>query len=251
MCMNIEENIHTYIEKDDNLGANIHWKDAICLFKHTTYKDTCLEFIHRPGWGIACYMNGCIQSCESDETYYHAALVQPCFTVDTLNKKLNVCIFGGGEGATAREVLQHSEVDHVTMIEWDNDVIKVFQTKFPQWARGAWNDSRLEICIEDAFTHITSIPKDTYDIVILDLFEPEEQSIIIWKKFLLNVYEILQGNGTVAMYAGMYNFRNNGKPQDILINILTFVGFTNINMKRIFIPSFLGEACFIFATKIS
>lgn len=240
-----------YIENDSILNAKIIWKDSKLLFQCITHRGTHLEFIQRPMWGIACYMNGCIQSCELDETYYHAGLVQPCFSVDTLTKDLNVCIFGGGEGATAREVLRHPEVKHTLMIEWDVDVIKVFQEKYPQWSRGAWNDSRLEISIDDAFTKIEELPKDSFHIVIVDLFEPEEQKPIIWKEFLSNVYSILQENGTIGMYAGMYSYKNHGKTQEILTNILTFLNFQEITIKRVFIQSFLGEACFIFAKKIN
>ena len=238
-----------YIEHDDALGAMITWKDAEILLNIRTHRGTELEFIRRPRWGIACYMNGCIQSCELDETYYHAALVQPCFANYRTDHPLRTCIFGGGEGATARELLRHSNVALVDMYEWDVDVVKVFQTQCPQWARGAWNDPRLSIHIQDAFSYIQEIPSEKYDIIIIDLFEPEDQKPILWHKFLADIYLILQPNGSIGFYAGMHSIITHGKSQTILENILLNVGFTNIQLTKQFIPSYLGEACFLFATK--
>lgn len=236
----------TYIETDDQLGAVICWKNAHVVYECVTHRGTKLEFVQRPNWGISCFMNNTIQSSEIDETIYHANLVQPCFLTDT---HTNVCIFGGGEGATAREVLRHASVKHVTMFEWDVDVIKAFQQQFPQWARGAWNDPRLSINIHDAFEAVNEIPDSKFNIVIIDLFEPEEQNSETWYTFFSNIYRVLLNGGTMSTYAGMYNIHTHDKSQRILQTILGNCGFTNIRLSKVFIPSYLGEACFLFADK--
>ena len=232
-----------YTEYDDLLGATINWKDAEVIHREITKRGTALEFVKRPGWRIACYMNGNIQSCEVDEEEYHTTLVD-----DAAYGQI-VCIFGGGEGATASRVLRGHLVKHVDMIEWDCDVVRVFQEKFPQWARGAWSDSRLSICYEDAFVHITKMTDGLYNRVIVDLFEPSEKSDSEWLSFLKDVWRILTSGGKMAMYAGMYCPFTKGGVQSKIMGLIEDAGFTEVYMKKIYIPSFLGEACFIYGKK--
>jgi spermidine synthase len=188
-------------------------------------------------------MNGSIQSCEIDEVEYHTALVD-----DVIDGSI-VCIFGGGEGATACRVLRKHHVTHVDMIEWDCDVVRVFQEKFPQWARGVWSDSRLSVYYQDAFEHITKMTDGLYSTVIIDLFEPSEKSDSEWTSFLKDVWRILASGGQVAMYAGMYCPFTKGGVQSSMMGFVEDAGFTRVYMKRTFIPSFLGEACFIYGKK--
>jgi spermidine synthase len=239
----------TYIETDDRLGGYICWKNAEIISTKKTHRGTLLEFVRRPHYGIACYMNGSIQSCELDETLYHANLVQPCFSNEDIFTQHNICIFGGGEGATAREALRHSTTKHVFMCEWDIDVLRSFQSEFPQWARGAWDDPRLAIRVDDAFSIIHEIDESKFTIVIVDLFEPEDQSYVAWHTFFSHAHRILKYNGMIGIYAGMYMPWEHGKSQEIIINHLKSIGFRNVNMTKVFIPSFLGEACFVFAKK--
>jgi spermidine synthase len=67
-------------------------------------------------------------------------------------------IIGGGEGATAREVLKWPDVEQVDMYEWDKDVVSLFSTKYPQWAKGAWENPKLSIHYEDIFETIRCYP---------------------------------------------------------------------------------------------
>ena len=119
-----------YKEEVKEFGVSYNWYNAIIKDSIITHRGTKLEMIERPNWGIACYMDNTIQSAEIDEKIYHEALVHPIMSNDV--KK--VLIIGGGEGATAREVLKWP-VEEVDMIEWDKDVVELFRTKYPQWAK--------------------------------------------------------------------------------------------------------------------
>ena len=144
---------------------------GVLLEEHVTHRGTHVEMFQGP-YGIACYMDGLIQSSEADEGIYHRALVQPI--LKTHPKR--VMIIGGGEGATAREVLKGSAVETVDMYEWDKDVVQMFQTSYPQWANGAWADPRLTIYPENIMEAITSPPDRPYDAIIVDLFDPSEEN---------------------------------------------------------------------------
>ena len=66
-------------------------------------------------FGRSLILDGKTQSTELDEFVYHEGLVHPSM-VSHENPK-NVLIVGGGEGATAREVLKYRNVEEVTMVD--------------------------------------------------------------------------------------------------------------------------------------
>ena len=76
-------------------------------------------------FGRALILDGKTQSTELDEFVYHEGLVHPAM-VSHRNPK-NVLIVGGGEGATAREVLKYRDVEEVTMVDIDKKLVEVCQ----------------------------------------------------------------------------------------------------------------------------
>jgi spermidine synthase len=239
----------SYIEVDDQIGAHIVWNGANLLYKMTTHRGTRLEFVQRPNWGISCYMDGVIQSCEHDEELYHQALVDPVIYTRDDGDDYIVAIFGGGEGATAREVLKYKHVAAVDMFEWDHDVIHAFKDVFPSWADGAWDDERLNVIVRNAFSVVHTLNKSIYETVIIDMFEPSDKDVVEWIEFFRAVKRILRSNGTLSVYAGMYDHFGKGYEQRILRQVLEDSGFVNIRLHRVCIPSFLGESCFMYAEK--
>ena len=149
----------------------------------------------------------------------------------------NVCIIGGGEGATAREVLKWP-VEKVDMYEWDKDVVELFK-KYPEWSQGAWDDPRLNVIHEDIFE--VNVNKK-YDALIIDLFEPSEKWSELIKKLSL-------WSNNIIMYAGMNCI---DPPYKKLINMIQKlydewrgIPIQDVIVKKIYVPSFLGEAVFL------
>jgi spermidine synthase len=198
-------------------------------------------------------MDNAIQSCEIDEGLYHESLVHPVMSSVTCPKR--VMIIGGGEGATAREVLKYPTVECVDMYEWDKDVVQLFQSKYPQWAKGAWDDPRLHLYHDDIFKTIEEYPVDRYDVVIIDLFDPSAETYDLWKHLFQHIDKWVQPTGSIVMYAGIRE-RISGDRQpyhmlaEIILNLsgdfITNPLFKNYMIPyHVFIPSFLGESTFI------
>ena len=211
-----------YIEENKELGLTCIWHNASIKDSIITHRNTNVEIVDRPNWGLTCYMDNCIQSCLSDEKIYHEALVHPVMS----HSVKNVLIIGGGEGATAREVLKWP-VENVDMYEWDRDVVELFK-KYPQWAKGAWDDPRLHIFYEDVF-ELEYVKK--YDAVIIDLFEPDYKMSQLLKKVTCS---------NIIMYAGM-NYTHN----QIINQGNMWRGISLDTTYKVYIPSFLGEAVFL------
>lgn len=249
------------IYREDNkneFGVEHGWVNAKILDTVRTRCGTLIEMVERPRWGVACYMNNSIQSCQVDEKYYHEALVHPVMT--SVKSPKRVCIVGGGEGATAREVFKFPGVEVVDMYEWDEDVVRLFKEKYPQWAQGAWDDSRLRIHYDDIFEAIKPAPAEKYDVIIVDLFEPCEENRQLWVELLHHLNSWVKNDGSIAIYAGMRNILAEKQPYQYLVDILTESDMwrgievlklhidKDITPYRMWIPSFSGESTFLLLT---
>lgn len=235
---------NTYVEHDPRLGVTYTWHNATVEHRQTTHRGTLVEMVRRPGWGVACYMDGVIQSCERDEAIYHRALVERVLAAEPRS----VCIVGGGEGATAREVLADPFVGRCDMIEWDADVVSLFRDKYPKWPAGAFSDSRLSVECRDVFEACKE--ERSYDAVIVDLFEPEEMGgadslsdRLEWIACILRL--VGWARRSVAIYAGMVN----GPEVRIIELALEAAGFKTVVSYKVYIPSFMGEAQFVYASR--
>lgn len=229
----------------DEFGVEHRWKNTERLDALMTDRGTHVEMIHRPNWGIACYMDNAIQSCEVDEHIYHESLVHPILASGPAKR---VLIIGGGEGATAREVLKWP-VETVHMYEWDRDIIKLFKTKYPQWAKGAWDDKRLTIYNYDIFKTIVGPPLQPYDVIIIDLFDPEESNLSQWSTLLHHLKKWLTPQGRCAIYSGIRNILMKHQGYEVLSDIITLeLPMLKITPYKVFIPSFSGESTFLLVT---
>jgi predicted membrane-bound spermidine synthase len=248
-----------YLEdNNEEFGVSHIWTDAAVKDSVITHRGTRVDMIERPKWGLACYMDNSIQSALIDERIYHESLVHPAMM--SVYKPERVMIIGGGEGATAREVLKWPGVEQVDMYEWDCDVVGLFRKKYPQWAQGAWNDSRLKVHAVDIFETIKTPPSrySTYDVIIVDLFEPTDENKDKWAILLKSLNNWLSLDGSIVMYAGMRNILAPQQPYNKLIDMIQFkeVGPGHLvrdNLYsdriilpyRVYVPSFSGESMFI------
>lgn len=223
------------------MGMNIEWKNATILDKMITSRGTLVEMIHRPNWGVACYMDNQVQSCSCDENMYHVHLVQPALTSADCKKR--VMIIGGGEGATLREVVKWKEVEKIDMYEWDKDVVTLFQTKYPQWAKGAWDDPRVTMYHDDIFAVISQPPSQKYDVIIVDLFDPSDDNVSEWKTLCDSLEQWINKDGIITMYAGIRFLPSSERLVTIVRESLLLD--RKITPYHRYIPSFSGESTFI------
>jgi spermidine synthase len=116
-----------------------------------------IDILNTVLFGRTLFVNGVLQSSVADEHLYHMSLVTGVH--ELLNTRKNICILGGGEGATARAVLarlgERSDA-HVTMIDWDTELVTHFRKNEPRWTTqflggNVFDDSRLTVEHSDIF----------------------------------------------------------------------------------------------------
>jgi len=153
------------------------------------------------GIGKSLVLDGKVQSSLFDEHWYHEALVHPVMLAHTCPKE--VLIIGGGEGATAREVLKHKCVERVIMVDIDAELIELAKKYLPEWHRGAFDSEKLELILADGRKFLSETD-GKFDVVILDLVDPIEggpAALLYTLEFYKLVANVLKSGGVVVTQA--------------------------------------------------
>jgi thermospermine synthase len=160
-------------------------------------------------FGTTLVTDGKTQSAEFDEFAYHETLVHPAILTyihRTGKVPKTVFIGGGGELATAREVLRHPGIEKVVMVDLDGVVVDVCVEFMKQWGGEAVrSDPRLELTIGDAYAYLLDT-KDTFDVVIMDISDPIEAGpgiMLYTKELYAHVASRMPPNGVFVTQAGI------------------------------------------------
>ncbi len=243
----------------------MHYDSAFtyeCGTQHEKYSIKCTETIYSGKtayqtvnifntecWGKVLVLDGLVQSTEEDEHRYHESLVQPAMTIHP--EPQNVLIIGGGEGATAREVLKHPTVRHCIMVDIDGELIEQCEKHLPEWHQGAFADPRLELVIGDGIKFIEEC-HDTFDVIIIDVcdcFEEEAPTKQFFTSgFFTKIKRILEIKGILVYQAMCASVDEN----ENFINIYRGMhkAFTFSSPYTSYIPSFWSEWGFVIASDV-
>jgi len=150
-------------------------------------------------WGKCLILNNELQSAEADQQLYHRAL---CFSALTQATK-HILVLGGGEGSTAKMILNADPDKRVVMVEIDQMVVDVCKEQIPSMGGSVWENPRLKLIIDDAFTFVEQCT-EKFDAVISDLSSPTPNSTsdpLYTAHFYSKVRGILKPNGLFVMQA--------------------------------------------------
>jgi len=202
-----------------------------------------IDIIDSPHNGKMIFMDGVLQSTTQDEVIYHNALVHPL--LGTLVCKKHILILGGGEGATAREVLRWPTVE-VTMVDYDEEFVEYMKDNGMEWSRGAFDDVRLITLYEDAWEFMKE--GNSYDGVIIDLTDPDfnKDRWAPLLRMILDSVKLYQGG--FVMNAGLYSPWDT-KNLKTIVEVIKDLCLKNTDFRyylyTAYIPSFNGEWTFI------
>ena len=138
----------------------------------TSFQDCVIA--ESPTYGKVLFLDGELQSSSSDEAIYHEHLVHPIMAAMAGSSEKRVLVVGGGEGATVREVLRWdaSAVAHVDWVDIDGDLVNLCRQHLGWAADSVYTDPRMTYHPLDINTFLDTT-KDMYDIIILDLPDPD------------------------------------------------------------------------------
>lgn len=241
------KSMQEFIEKDKDQGVErTYIYDSKKSYHIHTHKQE-IDILESAVWGKMLFIDKTLQSTTRDEIIYHSALVHPL--MDALDNKAEILILGGGEGATAREVLRWNGLEKVVQVDYDEELVE-YMKKDKTWSKGAYDDKRLKCEYEDAWKYIGG--SRSFNGVIVDLTDPDLKNED-WQKLLGNVMlTVASRRGGFVINAGLYtpwNIETIKALRAIIENLCSdFPGY-RYHIYTAMIPSFNGEWTFIAVTR--
>jgi len=149
------------------------YTDRVIFAKTTRYQRLVLT---RSGDDLRLFLNGNLQFSSRDEYRYHEALVHPALA--RLPHARRVLVMGGGDGLAMREVLRYPQIEHVTLVDLDPEMTRLFseQELLTALNANALRDPRVRIANTDAFTWLKA-NRERYDLIVADFPDPSNFSI--------------------------------------------------------------------------
>ncbi len=136
--------------------------------------------------GVRLFLNGNLQFHSRDEYRYHEGLVHPAMAAHAAPKR--VLVLGGGDGLAVREVLKYPTVEHVTLVELDPQMTRLFaQHPLLVALNGqALTHPKVKIVNADAFAWLEQT-QEVFDIVIIDF--PDPSNFALGKLYSTTFYQ--------------------------------------------------------------
>lgn len=138
-----------------------------------------LIIFHNALFGRVLVLDGVVQTTEKDEFIYHEMLTH--VPILAFGQARRVLIVGGGDGAMLREVTRHGQIEHVTLVEIDRQVIDMCRTYLPNHSRGAFDDPRVHVVIGDGLRFVQTT-RERYDVIISDSTDPIGPGEVLFKE---------------------------------------------------------------------
>ena len=156
----------------DTAESNIYADDVIFA------RDSRYQRIVLTAWkdDLRLFLNAHLQFSSRDEYRYHEALVHP--GLSTLPSARRVLVLGGGDGLAVREILKYPGVEHVTLVDLDPMMTRLFTTH-PMLTRlneHAFTSPKVQVINADAFVWLDQ-NAEKYDFAVVDFPDPNNYSI--------------------------------------------------------------------------
>jgi len=128
-----------------------------------------VEVLDTYRFGLTLCLGGTVVLTERDYEPYSEMMVHPAMTAH--QNPQTVCIIGGGDGGSLREVLKYPSVRKVVVVEIDNLVKETVEAHIPSFAAG-FADPRTEVVINDGYEYLKGVGKGAFDVILVDSYDP-------------------------------------------------------------------------------
>lgn len=172
-------------------------------------------FVEQQPNGIAFYINGELQFHSADEAIYHEYLTIPTIALAVQrfpDQDLRVLVCGGGDGLAVRDILRYSQVSHIDLVDYSQEVIDLAKQDFAAFNQDSLCNLKVEIHIHEAFAFLNRITQKSltakdlahrYHAIICDFTYPlsvTETQVYSWEWFNL-LKQVLVPSGIIATNA--------------------------------------------------
>ncbi|GAA0178334.1 polyamine aminopropyltransferase [Clostridium sediminicola] len=223
---------------EDNL-----YRDQIIYRKQTNYQKMVVTK-HRDDMRL--FLNGNIQFSSQDEYRYHEALIHPAMSL--AENRSNILILGGGDGLAAREILKYGDVERITLVDLDPEVIKFCRSNplIQDLNQGALDNEKVSVVNQDAYKFLEETHEE-YDVIIVDLPDPNNESLnkLYTNLFYRLIYARLSDGGMVSIQSTSPYYAE--EAYWCIRKTVESEGF-NVSGHHVYVPAF-GDWGFTLASK--
>lgn len=191
-------------------------------------------------WDTLCFgklfrLDGFLMLTERDEFLYHENIVHLAGLAHEGPR--TALVIGGGDGGTVEEILKYPTIERVVMVELDGKVVDIARQHLKSVHRGALDDQRLELKIQDGLAYVRKDAPETgekFDLICLDLTDPVGPSVELYtEQYFSECKALLTPTGALTLHLGPALFQ----PERVaaLYQRLTRV-FRNVSPYAVYIP---------------
>lgn len=199
----------------------------------------------RFGWCLL--LDGIIQTAESDHEIYDRAILHMLRPSDR-----SLLILGGGDGYAAALALEINPALHVTIVELDGTVVAAARDHLGQMV---FDDPRIDLVVEDAFTFLPRIGTAVFDSIVCDLTDfpvgyGQEQGAEFYGRIFSSSSAALKSGGRIAVYAGATDLMLDGGGRVVeRLRGLLAESFGKVKCSEVFVPSFGEPCCYLYGER--
>ena len=154
-----------------------------------------IDVFESPEFGRFLVLDGSVMLTEKDEFIYHEMLVHVPMAVHPYVK--NVLVIGAGDGGAVRELTKYPEIEHIDLVEIDEQVVQVCMDYLPRLSCKL-TDERVSIHYEDSLKFVRA-REDEYDLIIVDSTDPFDPGEgLFTEEFYRNCYKALREDGIMV-----------------------------------------------------
>lgn len=164
--VNVRRRMEWITEESESDTRTSYPVSQIC-WKGSTPACNSVIIAKSPVFGDMLFLDGELQSAAVDEHIYHETLVHPVMGGAGRGKR--VLVVGGGEGATAREVLRWNPVA-VDWVDIDGELVNLCRDIL-RWAPDVYDNPVVRYYPNDIRAVLPTL--GLYDVIILDLPDPD------------------------------------------------------------------------------
>jgi len=128
-----------------------------------------IEIYQTTDFGMLMVIDGYAVLSNRDNFLYHEMLAHPVLFTHAWPRR--VCIVGGGDCGTLREVLKHQEVEQVVQVEIDEQVTRLAERHFPELCDSN-ADPRADLLFRDGIRWMAERAPGSLDVIIVDGSDP-------------------------------------------------------------------------------
>jgi spermidine synthase len=166
--MPILDDQHWFTEVEDVAGSAFSLRIRRKLHEERSDYQT-IEVYETEQFGNLMVIDGFTMLSSRENFLYHEMLAHPVLLTHPAPER--VCIIGGGDCGTLREVLKHDSVTQATQIDIDERVTRVAEQFFPELTASN-GDPRAKLLFADGIQWMADAEPGSLDVIIVDSTDP-------------------------------------------------------------------------------